>query len=81
MTYIAVFAGVKISLTVPPATLKKAELKKPVRNLKIKNTAILRKQASFRMLFQDDNNEQNLQMWGGNATGQEKAKKMKYEIR
>ena len=70
-----------MSLTVPPATLKNAELKKPVRNLKIKKTAILRKQASFRMLFQGNKLGQNLQMWGGNATGQEKAKKIKYETR
>ncbi len=41
-THIAVFAGVNISLTVPPATLKKAELKKPVRNLKIKKTSVSR---------------------------------------
>lgn len=39
-THIDVFCGVKRSLTEPPATLRNAELKKPVMNLKIKYTAV-----------------------------------------
>lgn len=38
-TYIGVFCGRKMSLTEPPATLKNAELKNPVANLKIRKTA------------------------------------------
>lgn len=39
-TYTAVLCGVKMSLTVPPETLKNAELQKPVRNRKMRKTAV-----------------------------------------
>lgn len=38
-THIEVFCGAKMSPTVPPATLRNAELKNPVKNLKIRYTA------------------------------------------
>ena len=73
----ATLASSKRSLTVPPATLRNAELQKPVRNRNIKYTAV---QLVMSVIRSRDNNT-CLQMWGANATGNVNAKKRKYETR